>query len=195
VSASLDRLVKDIRACQICAPHFKSHVPRPVVVPSTAAKICIVGQAPGTRVHESGLPFNDRSGDRLRDWLNVDRDTFYDRKRFAFVPMGFCFPGQDEAGGDFPPRPECAKTWRTKLFERMPQIELYLLVGQHAQRWHLKERAKPTLTETVASWREYRPTYVPLPHPSWRNTGWLKKHPWFDAELVPALRRTVHRLL
>jgi uracil-DNA glycosylase len=195
VKTRLDRLVAEVRACQLCAPHFKNHEPRPVLVPSTTAKICIVGQAPGTRVQESGLPFNDRSGDRLRDWLAMDRDTFYDSRRIAFLPMGFCFPGQDAAGGDLPPRPECAKTWRAGLFKLMPQLEVYLLVGLYAQRWHLGERVKPSLTETVKAWREYRPTYIPLPHPSWRNTGWLKKNAWFEEELVPFLRREVHKRL
>jgi uracil-DNA glycosylase len=146
-------------------------------------------------VHESGIPFNDRSGDRLRDWLNVDRDTFYDNRRIAFVPMGFCFPGQDKAGGDLPPRPECAEKWRAGIFKLMDQLEIYLLVGSYAQRWHLGERVKPSLTETVKAWREYRPTYIPLPHPSWRNTGWLKKNSWFERDLVPYLRREVHKRL
>jgi uracil-DNA glycosylase len=194
-SLRLERLVADVRACQLCAPHFASHEPRPVLFPSTTAKICIVGQAPGTRVHETGLPFNDRSGDRLRDWLKVDRDTFYDNRRIAIVPMGFCFPGQDAAGGDLPPRPECAKTWRNDLFALMGQLEVYLLVGFYAQRWHLGDRVKASLTETVKAWRDYRPTYIPLPHPSWRNTGWLKKNLWFEEELVPYLRRAVHKRL
>lgn len=166
-----------------------------MVFPSRTAKICIIGQAPGTRVHETGLPVNDRSGDRLREWLNVDRETFYDTKRIAIVPMGFCFPGQDSAGGDLPPRPECAKQWRQGLFDLMPQLQLYLLIGQYAQRWHLGARRKASLTETVEAWREYLPAYTPLPHPSWRNTGWLKKHRWFEADLVPHLRRAVHELL
>ena len=191
----LDRLLADVRACRLCAEHFKSHEPRPVLFPSSTAKICIVGQAPGTRVQESGIPFNDRSGDRLRNWLAIDRDAFYDNRRIAFLPMGFCFPGQDAAGGDLPPRRECANAWRQSLLDLMPQIELYLLVGFYAQRWHLADRVKGSLTDTVTAWREYRPRYIPLPHPSWRNTGWLKKHPWFDEELLPQLRRDVHNRL
>lgn len=180
--------------------HRLPHEPRPVAVISAKAKILIAGQAPGLRVHESGLPFNDASGDRLRDWLNVDRKTFYDADCFAIVPMGFCFPGYDEKGSDLPPRSECAPHWREAVINAMPQIELVLAVGQYAQAWHLREKRLKTMTETVRNWRSYR--YVntglpvlPLPHPSWRNSAWLKKNPWFDGEVLPVLRSDVERLL
>uniref|UniRef100_UPI00339D411D uracil-DNA glycosylase family protein n=1 Tax=Aquibium sp. A9E412 TaxID=2976767 RepID=UPI00339D411D len=175
------------------------HTPRPVVVGSSTARILIAGQAPGTRVHASGLPFDDRSGDRLRGWLGVDRAAFYDPALFAIAPMGFCFPGQDARGGDLPPRRECAPAWRAALLAHMPQIALVLAIGQYAQAWHLGDRRGRSLTETVLDWRRHlerdaRPHVLPLPHPSWRNTGWLKRNPWFEAELVPALRQRVHTL-
>lgn len=168
-------------------------------MPSRRARILIAGQAPGLRVHESGKPFDDRSGDRLRDWMGVDRDTFYDPDLFAIVPMGFCFPGYDAKGGDLPPRRECAPAWRPALLAEMPQIELALLVGGYAQAWHLGEQAVG-VTETVANWRAIMretsgPVCIPLPHPSWRNTGWLKRHPWFETELLPVLRAEIARLL
>jgi uracil-DNA glycosylase len=169
------------------------HAPRPVVRPSATARLLIAGQAPGTRVHETGLPFNDRSGDRLRDWMGLTREEFYDLNRVAIAPMGFCFPGQDAKGGDLPPRRECAATWRPSLLALMPQVELVLAIGLHAQAWHLGAERRGSLTETVAAWRDTlalprTPRIFPLPHPSWRNTGWLKRHPWFEQELLPALR-------
>ena len=154
----------------------------------------IAGQAPGARVHASGVPFDDPSGDRLRDWLGVDRDRFYDRNRFAIVPMAFCFPGYDAKGSDLPPPKLCAETWRTDLIEAMPQIELVLLIGQYAQAWHMRTQRKKSPTETVRAWREYGPSVLPLPHPSWRNTGWLRKNPWFAEEILPWLRAEVARL-
>ena len=192
--------VAEIRACRICVdrPEGKPlpHAPRPVVVPSATARILIVGQAPGTRVHESGRPFTDRSGDRLREWMGVTKDEFYDTDNFAIVPMGFCFPGLDAKGGDLPPRRECAPAWRADLMAAMPQIELLLVIGQYAQAWHLDIKGKPSVTETVRNWRTFAeknssPVVVPLPHPSWRNTGWLKANPWFGEELLPVLRRAV----
>ena len=187
-------LLTEIRACRICAKHLP-HGVRPVLHVGARPRLFIVGQAPGLRVHETGLSFNDRSGDRLREWMGIDRATFYDDGRIAIAGMSFCFPGYDEKGHDLPPRRECAKTWRARLFEALPEIPLFLLVGRHAQVWHLGSRARPTLTETVEAWREYAPGHIPLPHPSWRNSGWLKKHPWFEQELLPFLRARVARAL
>jgi len=189
----LDNLLSRIRGCRECAPQL-AHEPRPIIQASTTAQVCIAGQAPGTRVHASGLPFNDPSGDRLREWMGIGRDIFYDATKIAIVPMGFCFPGQDEKGGDLPPRRECAPLWRNTVFAQLPKLELVLLVGQYAQRWHLEKRRRENLTETVRAWRSYLPQALPLPHPSWRNTGWLKKHPWFEEELVPELRARVATL-
>lgn len=186
----LDKLLVEIRRCRECAPKLP-HAPRPIIQASITARLCIAGQAPGTRVHETGLPFNDASGDRLRQWMGIDRETFYNEAKVAIVPMGFCFPGQDEKGGDLPPRPECAPLWRDKVFARLPNLELVLLVGQYSQRWHLEKHGKENLTETVRAWRSYLPQMLPLPHPSWRNTGWLKKHPWFEEELLPELRKRI----
>jgi len=194
VTAAFDRLLKDIRACRLCAAHLP-HEPRPVLRAKPAARLVIAGQAPGTRVHASGMPFTDPSGDRLRDWLGVDKDRFYDEKRIAIVPMGFCFPGLDAKGGDLPPRKECAPAWREQVFANLKRVELTVLVGSYAQGWHLKGRTKPTLTETVKAWREYGPAFVPLPHPSWRNNAWIKKNPWFEEELLPHLRRRVSRIV
>lgn len=199
MTKALDDLLRDIRACRLCrdAPQGAAlpHEPNPVIRATSTARICISGQAPGTRVHASSIPFNDPSGDRLRDWMGVDRDTFYDDSRIAIVPMGFCFPGLDDKGGDLPPRKECAPLWRTQIFEHLPRIELMLLVGRYAQKWHLGRDAKKSLTDTVARWRDYGPSIVPLPHPSWRNNAWLKAHPWFGEDLLPALRRRVAELL
>ena len=203
---TLSDLVSRIRACRLCveAPEGAPlpHEPRPVLRPSTTARLCVCGQAPGTRVHASGTPFMDPSGKRLRAWMGVDRTVFYDTQRVAIAPVGFCFPGLDDKGGDLPPRRECAKTWRTALFALMPQLELVLLVGLYAQKWHLQKARERTLTETVRNWRRYaepegggpRPRYLPLPHPSWRNNGWLRKNPWFEAELVPYLQAETRRL-
>ena len=192
--ASLEDLLSEIRACRVCEAHLPLG-PRPVLRAKPSARIMIVGQAPGTRVHESGVPWNDRSGDRLRDWLDVDKDTFYDDGRFAIVPMGFCYPGVDRNGGDAPPRPECAPLWHEAVIGHLPQLELTLLVGGYAQKHYLGKRRQKTMTETVHSWADYAPDYLPTPHPSWRNTAWLKKNPWFEAETLPALRRRVHALL
>ena len=199
----LHDLVATIRACRICrdAPAGEPlpHEPRPVVVASGSARILIAGQAPGTKVHASGKPFDDRSGDRLRHWLGVDREQFYDPANFAIAPMGFCFPGQDARGGDLPPRRECAPAWRSRLMAAMPQIELVLAIGLYAQAWHLGDLRRGSLTETVAAWTTFHrrnrgPRLLPLPHPSWRNTGWLKANPWFEVELLPVLREEVASL-
>lgn len=192
--ADLERLVAEIRACRLCEAHLP-HGPKPVLHLSATAKLCIVSQAPGLRVHETGLSFNDASGDRLRDWMGVDRATFYDQSRVAIAAMAFCFPGYNAQGHDLPPRKECAATWRERLFAALPQFGTTLLVGSYAQAWHLRGRIKPTMTETVKAWREYAPRYIPLPHPSWRNSGWLKKNPWFGEDLLPYLRRRVRRVL
>jgi uracil-DNA glycosylase len=191
---TLDDLLVRIRACRECEAHLPLG-PRPVLRASATARVLIVGQAPGTKVHESGIPWNDPSGDRLRDWLDLDKDTFYDETRIAIVPSGFCYPGRHERGGDLPPRPECAPLWHEPLRERMPGIEITLLVGQYAQWHYLGKRRGKTLTETVARWRDFAPDYFPTPHPSWRSTNWLKKNPWFEAEALPDLRARVHALL
>ncbi len=189
----MDELVTRIRACRICADRFAAthtaHAPRPVVWLSDTAPVLIAGQAPGARVHASGLPFDDPSGDRLRDWLGVDRNAFYDREKFAVAPMAFCFPGYDAKGSDLPPPPICAKTWRSDAMEAMPQVRVRVLIGGYAQKWHLGTKAK--VTDIVASWRDHPPGTFALPHPSWRNTGWLKRNPWFQAEVLPRLRDAV----
>lgn len=186
-SKNLTALLADIRACRICAKHLK-HGVRPVIHASATSRLCIVAQAPGIRVHETGICFNDPSGDRLREWMGVTRETFYDDSRVAIIGVGFCFPGNDAGGGDRPPRPECAATWQDKLFAAMPKFRLTLLVGGYAFDGHLRGRVKRNVTETVRAWRDYAPRYIPLPHPSWRNNAWLKKNPWFEAELLPYLR-------
>ncbi|MGY6707402.1 MAG: uracil-DNA glycosylase family protein [Rhizobiaceae bacterium] len=201
---ALARLAETIRACRICRDRPLGqplpHEPRPVLSPSSTARILIAGQAPGTRVHASGLSFTDPSGDRLRNWLGVTPEQFYDPDRFAIAAMGFCFPGLDAKGGDLPPRRECAPAWRAQLMAAMPQIEIVLAIGLHAQRWHLGADCGKNLTETVAGWRAIverpaQPKVFPLPHPSWRNTGWLKRHPWFEADLLPVLRSEIRDLL
>jgi len=191
---TLDELLVRIRACRECEAHLPLG-PRPVLRASGTARILIVGQAPGTKVHESGVPWNDPSGDRLREWLDLDKETFYDETRIAIVPSGFCYPGRHERGGDLPPRPECAPLWHAPLLERMPGIAVTLLVGQYAQAHYLGKRRGKTLTETVMRWRDFAPDYFPTPHPSWRSTNWLKKNPWFEAEALPDLRARVHALL
>lgn len=190
----LDALLAEIRACRLCAASLPLG-PRPVLRASATARVAICGQAPGTKVHASGRPFTDRSGDRLRDWLAVDSETFYDERRIAIVPMGFCYPGVDGHGGDLPPRRECRATWHDRLFKALPQIELIVVVGGHAMAYHLCQRRKPSVRETVAAFREYLPRVIPLPHPSWRNNAWLDRNPWFTAELLPVLRNSVHRLI
>jgi len=185
-------LLLKIRACRICEEHLEDGI-RPVVQAHSAAKILIAGQAPGRRVHETGVPFDDPSGDRLRDWLGVTREEFYDPKKFAIIPMGFCFPGTGKSG-DLAPRAECAEAWREPLLTQLPEVKLSLIIGQYAMKWHLPE-ARSNLTETVRSWREYRPASLPLPHPSPRNNIWLKKNAWFEAEVLPYLRGRVRRLL
>ncbi len=194
LEAALEAVLRAARACRICAADLPLG-PRPVLRARAGARLLIVGQAPGTRVHETGIPWNDPSGERLRDWLAVDRDGFYDQTRIAIVPMGFCYPGRNPRGGDNPPRPECAPLWHAPLLAALPGIELTLLVGQYAQAHYLGKRRRATLTETVHAWADYAPGFLPLPHPSWRNTAWLKRNPWFGAELLPELRARVRALL
>jgi uracil-DNA glycosylase len=190
----LDALYAEIRACTVCAAELPLG-PRPVVRGKRSARLMIISQAPGTKVHETGLSFNDRSGDRLRDWLGTDRETFYDERRIAILPMGLCYPGRHERSGDLPPRPECAPLWHERVLGVLPNIELILLVGSYAIDHYLAERAKPRMADTVASWRDYLPRYFPLPHPSWRTVVFERKNPWFEEDVLPALRRRVKKLV
>ncbi|NEK22348.1 uracil-DNA glycosylase family protein [Sulfitobacter sp. JBTF-M27] len=187
----------DLRACTICAEKFAAtataHRPNPVVWFAPGARILIASQAPGLRVHEANTPFWDASGKRLRDWLGVDEVTFYDRSKVAIIPMGFCFPGYDAKGGDLPPPPVCWKTWRQAALDMVPDVRLTILIGGYAMKYHLPDFTK--VTEAVAGWRDHPPGVFALPHPSWRNTGWLKKNPWFEAEVLPRLRAAVSEVL
>lgn len=204
MAEGLDDLARRVRACRICVEQPVGrplpHEPRPVLSPSSRARILIAGQAPGTKVHLSGMPFTDASGDRLRGWLGVTSEEFYDTDNFAILPMGFCFPGQDARGGDLPPRRECAPAWRDPLMAAMPRVELVLAIGLYAQAWHMGGIRRASLSETVAGWREIfaapvHPAVLPLPHPSWRNTSWLKKNPWFEMEFLPFLKTEIRRRL
>jgi uracil-DNA glycosylase len=188
----LRTLIKEARACRVCAPHLPLG-PRPVFLVGACARLMIVGQAPGRRVHETGIPWNDPSGEQLRAWLRMDRAQFYDTRRVAILPTGLCYPGTGERG-DLPPRPECAPLWQPRFRAALPGIRLTLLVGMHAQAYHLGERREKTLAQTVRAYREYLPEFFPLPHPSPRNRRWMKKNPWFVKEVVPALRRRVRAL-
>lgn len=192
-SPDLETLLNDVRACRACASNLPLG-PRPVLRASATARILIVGQAPGLRVHTSGTPWDDLSGERLRAWMGVDKEIFYDAARIAIIPMGYCYPGRGK-GGDLPPRRECAQLWLDQLLARMPQIELTLLIGQYAQRHFLGQRRKASLTDTVSAWPEYAPQYIPLPHPSPRNQPWFKRHPWFEQQLIPVLRTRIDALL
>ena len=187
---TLDALLAEARACRHCAESLPLG-PRPTLQAGPHARLMIIGQAPGTKVHDTGIPFNDPSGDRLRDWLGMDRATFYDPNRLAIMPMGFCYPGRNPRGGDLPPRPECAPLWHPRLLPALGAVELVLLVGLYSQARYLGEKRKRTLTETVQAWRDYAPRFLPLPHPSWRNNAWIKKNPWFEAELLPHLKARV----
>ena len=186
-------LLKDIRACEICKKDLPLG-PRPIVAAHPDAKIVIIGQAPGTKVHASGVPWDDASGNQLRKWLNISSEEFYDETQIAIVPMGFCYPGKGKSG-DLPPRPECAPQWHEVLLEKMPKIELIVLIGMYAQRYYLKATARETLTATVENYKEYLPNYFVLPHPSPRNRFWLTKNPWFDKEVVPELQRQCRLLI
>ncbi|MCM2563533.1 uracil-DNA glycosylase family protein [Lutimaribacter sp. EGI FJ00015] len=193
----LTSLPDRIRACRLCADRFAAtqtaHAPRPVAWFRTGARLLIAGQAPGMRVHKSGKPFDDPSGTRLRDWLGMTEAEFYDMSRVAIVPMAFCFPGYDARGSDLPPPPICARHWHAEVMSALRDIRLTVLVGGHAHRWHLGTRAP--VTDTVAGWRDHAPGLFPLPHPSWRNTAWLKRNPWFETDLLPPLRARVRKVL
>ncbi|OZB20527.1 MAG: uracil-DNA glycosylase [Rhodobacterales bacterium 34-62-10] len=190
-------LVQRITACRQCSQQFAAtataHAPRPVVWFRPQARLLIAGQAPGMRVHESGRPFDDASGDRLRDWLGLSPAEFYDMNRVAIVPMAFCFPGYDAKGSDLPPPAQCARQWHEEVMRTLDKIQLRILVGAHAHRWHLGTRQP--VSQTVAGWRNHGPGVFPLPHPSWRNTAWLRKNPWFEADVLPVLRAAVRRVM
>jgi uracil-DNA glycosylase len=186
---SLKSLVLEARACRACGGELPQD-PRPVFRVARGARLLIVGQAPGRRVHETGIPWNDPSGDVLREWLALDRETFYDTSRIAIVPAGLCYPGTVN-GADLPPRPECAPRWQPRFRSSLPFIKMTLLVGSYAQAYYLKDRRKRSLTETVRAFREYLPEFFVLPHPSWRNRGWIKQNPWFTRLVIPELRRHV----
>jgi len=202
-SGALDSLLVRIRDCRICIDTPKKlplpHEPRPVLRASSTARLLIASQAPGTKVHATGLTFNDASGDRLRQWMDVSREVFYDTSKIAIIPMGFCFPGQDEKKADLPPRPECRAAWHDELFAALPQIETILAIGRHAQNYHFERLGRPLpkglkLDDLVHDWRDYAgtsPRIIALPHPSWRNVGWLKRNPWFETDVLPGLREAV----
>ncbi len=190
---SLASLLREVRACQVCADHLP-FPPKPILRAGATAKILVVGQAPGRRVHETGIPWNDPSGDRLREWMQVPRDIFYDETRIALIATGLCYPGTGKSG-DLPPCAECAPLWHPRLRAALPHIGLTLLVGSYAQAYYLGDRAQKTLTETVHHYRDYLPDFLPLPHPSWHNQGWLKRNPWFAKEVLPLLRKRVAELL
>ena len=195
MSTDLHEFVAEIHACQLCKADME-RPPRPILQVSETAKILVAGQAPGNLAMESGRPFTDPSGVRLRDWLSLDEETFYDATKVAILPMGFCFPGYDKNGGDIPPMKRCAKTWRQPLLDRVPNIELTVLIGGYAQKWHIGDQMEKTLTATVQKWQNFlEQGVIVTPHPSWRNNAWLKRNPWFEAELLPVLRKRVHSLL
>lgn len=188
----IDLLLNDVRSCEVCKGLPLG--PRPILQMSASSKILIVGQAPGRITHNKGVPFDDPSGNRLRDWLGISRETFYDASKMAIVPMGFCFPGTGK-GGDLPPRTECAQTWREKLLGELKQVELTLVIGQYALDWHINDGQKMTVTKRVSMWQDYMPVKLPLPHPSPRNNRWLKTNPWFETDVLPALKTRVSELL
>ena len=190
---TLESLLVAVRSCRACEAHLPLG-PRPVLGAAATARILVVGQAPGLRVHTTGIPWDDRSGERLRGWMGVDKDVFYSESSIAIIPMGYCYPGRGR-GGDMPPRHECAQLWLDQLLAKLPQIELTLLIGQYAQRHYLANRRKTSLAETTKAWREYAPRYFPLPHPSPRNTPWLQRNAWFERQLVPELRTRIGALL
>lgn len=193
VSTSMVRLLEKVRACKVCEPHLPLGA-KPVLAASSQSRILLIGQAPGRKVHETGIAWNDPSGDNLRNWLGLDKEQFYNPDLVAIVPMGFCYPGSGKSG-DLPPRPECAPLWHAKLLEKMPHIILTVLIGRYAQGYYLKDRAYKTLTETVQHYKEYLPQYLPLPHPSPRNRIWQRRNPWFEEEILPELKHRVQRAL
>jgi len=188
----MKELNREIKGCKICSPYLVDGV-NPIFSIHPNSKIAIIGQAPGSIVHKTGIPWDDKSGERLRDWLGVNEDEFYDEQLFALIPMGFCYPGKG-ISGDLPPRPECAPKWHKLIFSQMNQLQLVLLIGNYAQKYYLKELVKKTLTETVKNYQEYLPKYLPLPHPSPRNNIWLKKNSWFTADVLPQLQTIVKKL-
>lgn len=190
---SLKRLLREVRACRTCEAVLPLG-PRPIVQIASTARLMIIGQAPGSKVHRSGIPWDDASGDRLRDWLRVDRATFFDETKIAILPMGFCYPGAGNNGGDNPPRPECARLWHKRLLKHLPDLELTLLVGQYAHRHYLGVRRKTSMTETVKAFSQYGPQVFPLPHPSWRSAIWMEKNPWFEEAVIPELRKALRKL-
>lgn len=189
----MQKLLAEIRNCEVCKAHLPLG-PRPIVTAHSEARVIIIGQAPGTKVHETGVPWDDPSGKQLRKWLGVTDEEFYDEKKFALVPMGFCYPGKGK-GGDLPPRTECAPLWHQQLWNQMPNLELIILIGTYAQKYYLKEEMKKNLTETVKAYQNYLPKYFPLPHPSPRNRFWLRKNAWFEKEVVPAFQNTIEKVL
>jgi uracil-DNA glycosylase len=191
---SLTRLLRDVRACQICSAHLPSGS-RPVVQLASTARLLIIGQAPGSKVHHSGIPWSDASGDRLRDWLQMDRSIFYDKDQVAILPMGFCYPGAGESRGDLPPRPECAPLWHERLLKHLPHLEVTVLVGQYAQRHYLRSQRMSSMTETVKAFTAYVPQFFPLLHPSWRSIIWMRKHAWFERCVIPELRKVVRKAI
>ena len=191
-TASLNKLLRDVRDCRLCEQHLPLG-PNPVLRASSTARVLIIGQAPGTRVHQTGVPWNDPSGERLRDWMQIDRDRFYNEHEIAIIPMGFCYPGKGKSG-DLPPRPECAAQWHNQLLAEMPAIRLTILIGKYAQDHYLDSK-RQSLTETVQDWRNHLPEYFPLPHPSPRNNRWLRNNPWFEDEVLPAFRKRIAGLL
>ncbi|MFT2007155.1 uracil-DNA glycosylase family protein [Pontibacter sp. 13R65] len=193
VNQDLETLLQQVRSCRLCEEHLPLG-PRPVLTASTSARLLIVGQAPGTRVHASGIPWHDQSGKRLRQWLNLNEETFYDETKVAIIPMGFCYPGKGKSG-DLPPRPECSQHWHQQLLALLPSVKLTLLVGKYAQDYFLGPRACPTLTETVEQWHTYLPEFMPLPHPSPRNQFWLKRNPWFEQDAIPVLQEQIRLIL
>ena len=190
---TLPQLLAEISSCRVCEAHLP-YEPRPILAAGASSRVLIMGQAPGVRVHESGIPWNDPSGQRLRNWLGVSEDQFYDDSIVALVPMGFCYPGTGKSG-DLPPRPECADLWHARLLAKLSKVELTLVVGRYAQQFFLRDTNRNTLTETVGAWQEYLPKALPLPHPSPRNNRWLKRNPWFEAEVVPYLRARMQEVL
>jgi len=189
---SLTRLLREVRACQVCSANLPLG-PRPVLQLASSARLLIIGQAPGSKVHQSGIPWSDLSGDRLRDWMKLDRSVFYDKRRVAILPIGFCYPGAGDNQGDLPPRPECAPLWHERLLKHLPQLEVTILVGHYAQRHYLGAQRMSSMTETVKDFAAYGPQFFPLPHPSWRSVIWMRKHAWFEKTIVPELRKVVRK--
>jgi len=191
---SLTRLLREVRACKICSANLPLG-PRPVLQLASSARLLIIGQAPGSKVHQSGIPWSDLSGERLRDWMKLDRSVFYDRNRVAILPIGFCYPGAGASRGDLPPRPECAPLWHERLLRHLPNLEVTALVGQYAQRYYLGSQRMGSMTETVKAFTAYRPQFFPLPHPSWRSVTWMRKHAWFEQAVIPELREVVRKAM